>query len=433
MSKRLASTLVVTALAACALAAPAAADESLAASGSITYTWQASPALGCAAVGLCGVQGALTMQSQRNTEATSLGRGALDLGVFGAPATVRVSGPNGDCVDTPGAPFAGDLFASKVHGRLLAHLQPPPSSGRCAGPREQDLADLTLPVRRSGGKHPSYDLRTSRSFVAGPFTGRLVSTVVLRPAPANGSSSSSSSGSYPGKPSPTVLIEQVTLRYRVSTLPGTLAMTFSGESDPFCSALASCGANGTLALSIGRWRRTIVVTAGRKVPRRVSARQAEADLLRGRLTVEFGGFPPFASPFVATSTTETIQQADDTRCQAETASRQAQLFGGPPNPAARSVHTLELTLNDPNDTGLLRTFCPGPNDTDVFGQRSLVAVGSLAPGQLLNRHNVLSLSSPGSFAGPGYVGTRSGSLPLALTLERVKAGTVEGPPQEFAP
>ena len=412
----------------------AQADESLQASGSITYTWQASPALGCAAEGLCGVEGALILQPQGNTSAQSLGRGGVDLGIFGSSATVRVSGPDGDCVDTPGAPFGGDLFASMTHGRLLAHLEPPPSSGRCAGPREQDLAGLTLPVRRFGGKHPSYDLRTSRSFVAGPFTGQLVSTLVLRPT-SRGESSSSSSSSGPGTPVPTVLTEQVVLRYRVSSLPGTLATTFSGEPDPFCSALASCGANGTLGLSIGGLRRTIVVIAGRQVPRRISARQAEADLRRGRLIVGFGGFlAPFAPPFVATSTTETIQQADGSRCQAQTAGRQAELFVGPANPAARAPgHTLDLTLNDPNDTGLLRTFCPGPDDSDVFGQRSIVAAGSLGPGQLLDRHSVLSLTASGSFAGPGYVGTKSGSLPLALTLEHVKAGTVTGPPQEFAP
>ncbi len=408
------------------------ADETLQASGSITYTWQASTALGCAAEGLCGVQGALILQPQGNTTASSLGRGALDLGIFGSPATVRVSGPDGDCVDASGAPFGGDLFASKVHGRLVAHLEPPPSSGRCAGPRQQDLAGLGLPVRRFGGRHPSYDLRTSQSFLAGPFTGRLVSTLVLRPA-SGGESSSGSSSSGPGKPSPTVLIEQVTLRYRVSTLPGTLETSFSGEPDPFCSALASCGANGTLALSIGGFQRTIVVTAGRQVPRRVSARQVEADLVRGRMEVELGGFVPSAPPFVATSTTETIQQADGSHCQAQTTSHQAQLFAGPANPAARLSHTLDLTLNDPNDSGLLRTFCPGPDDTDVFGDRSLVATGSLEPDQLLDRHNVLSLTSPGSFAGLGYVGTRSGSLPLALTLEHVKAVTITGPAQEFAP
>lgn len=425
MSKRLALFLATAALAAFPLAAPAAADEGLQASGSITYTWQAQPSLGCAADGLCGVQGAMVVEAQGPTAANSLGRGSVDLGFLGAQATVRVAGPDGDCVDSPGGAFAGDLIATKVHGRLLGHLEPAPSSGRCAGPRQQDLAGLALPVRRVGGKRPAYDLRTIRSFVAGPFAGRLVSTLVLRPTAGGGSTSSSSSGSFPAPAIHNVLIEQVTLRYRVATLPGTLETSFSGEPDPFCAALASCGANGTVGLSLGPFQRTMSVTAVRVVRRRVGEHEALADLRRGRLVVGYGLVGP---PSVLTSTSETIQQGDGSRCQAVTTSRNAQLFVGPANPVERPGPALHVTLDDQNQAGLLRTFCPGPLDTDVFGQQQIVvAEGSLGSAQLLERHSVLSLTSQGSFAGPGYVGTRGGDLPLALTLEHVKAGTVEGP------
>jgi hypothetical protein len=49
--------LAAAALATLALPADALADESLTATGSITYTWQGDPARGCAAAGLCGVLG----------------------------------------------------------------------------------------------------------------------------------------------------------------------------------------------------------------------------------------------------------------------------------------------------------------------------------------------------------------------------------------
>jgi hypothetical protein len=53
-----------------------------------------------------------------------------------------------------------------------------------------------------------------------------------------------------------------------------------------------------------------------------------------------------------------------------------------------------------------------------------VASGSVGLAQLLRRHSVLSLSHPGSFNGPGYVGTRSGEIRFAMTLEQARARSV---------
>jgi hypothetical protein len=128
---------------------------------------------------------------------------------------------------------------------------------------------LTLAVRQFGGKKPSFDLRTTRGFEAGPFRGELISTVVLRHTANGGSSSSSFSSGLPHIPTHKVFREQVTLRYRITSLPSALDVTFAGEPDPFCTALASCGATGTDALSVPRFARTLVVTASRVVPRRV--------------------------------------------------------------------------------------------------------------------------------------------------------------------
>jgi hypothetical protein len=424
MRRGLAGKLAVAAVVALALPAHALADESLSVSGSITYTWQADPAHGCAAAGLCGVQGELIVQPQGDTSATSFNNRNVSIPIFDPGATIRASGPGGVCVDAPSGLFGGELsFSRRSHGRSVARIEPPFSSGRCAGPTAQDLGRLTLAVRRFGGKRPSYDLRTSRSFVAGPFSGRMVSTLLLRPSTGGASSSSQSFGVPSRPPAPhKVLVEQVTLRYRVSSLPSTLDMTFSGEPDPFCTALASCGASGSLALSFPRLVRTFVVRASRVVGRRVGARRALADFRRGLLSA-FAG-PPIPFRAAATRVSETLRAADGTACQSVATSRQAQLFLNPAF-APGSAQAFDVVLNDPNQDGLLRTYCPGPTDTDVFGLRnSQLASTKISFAQLLRRSSVVTLARPGSFSGPGYVGTRGGALEFSLNLEHVRAGTV---------
>ena len=282
---------VGAALLAAFLAVPAyaGADELLLGSGSLTYTWQGDPARGCAAAGLCGVEGAMIVEAQGQADASSFG-GMTNIGLFPLATTVRVldgeGGASGECVDVP-PNGAGDLLIGReAHGHLQARVQPPISSGRCAGPLAQDLAGVRLRVRKTGGRRPSFDLRGSQSFVGGPFSGTLVSTVVLRPSSLGGveTSGSSSSGSFPGPPPRRkVLVEQVTLRYRVASLPGALDTSFSGEPDPFCAALDSCGASGTLRLSLLQPQKELVLSASRTVKTRVSARRAVADLRRGRL------------------------------------------------------------------------------------------------------------------------------------------------------
>ena len=412
--------------------AAAAAVENLQPSGSITYTWQGDPARGCAADGLCGVQGALIVQPQGSTAGNSSG-GMVDVRLVGSGSTVRVAGPGGDCVDVPGNQFGGDLLlVRQAHGSMVGQIEPPLSSGRCAGPTAQDLAGLTLPVRRSGGRRPSYDLRASETFAAGPFTGQLVSTLVLRPAPGYGGVSTSGSSSGTAIPVITpvkrVLVEQVTLRYRIASLSGTLDTTFSGEPDPFCAALASCGTSGNLTVGIRPFGGTLVVTASREVPQRVNASQAIADLRRGRLLMQGAGLRPFRPPFVSTATTETFSAADGSRCQAAGTSQQAQLFFGPGPGPARPLNALTATMIETNPSGLMRTYCPGPTDSDVFGQEQVLADGSVGAAGLLRRHSVLSLTHPGAFAGVGYVGTRGGALQFSLSLESVRGGTVEAPP-----
>jgi hypothetical protein len=410
-----------------ALPTYALADESLTASGAITYTWQGDPARGCAAAGLCGVRGELIVAPQGGTSAFSF-RGTIDVPFFSPDSTVRVAGPGGVCVDVPTGSFGSDLFVThRGHGKLRGRIEPPLSSSRCAGPTAQSLARITLAVRRFGGRRPSYDLRTRASFVSGPFTGTLVSTVVLRPSKGGGGGSSSS-GSFSAPPPPgprrKILFERVTLRYRMQSLPSALTATFAGEPDPFCGALASCGATGALALSLPRFARTFTVTAERVVRRRVSARRAIAELRRGTLPVEVGPPVPFrAGPPARVS--ETFDAGDGSSCQATSASRQAEVIVNPGQFAGGPRDVVQVVLSDPNEAGLVRTYCPGPDDGDLIGRSSIFASTRLGRDQLLRRHSVFALSRAGSFAGPGYVGTLAGALQFSLTLERVRAGTVQ--------
>ena len=59
----------------------------------------------------------------------------------------------------------------------------------------------------------------------------------------------------------------------------------------------------------------------------------------------------------------------------------------------------------------------------VWNLNSTATGGGVA--ELLQRHSVLSLSSAGNFNGIGYAGTRDGAIRFSMTLERVRAGTVE--------
>lgn len=419
--------LAVAALATLALPARAFAEESLTATGSVTYTWQGDPAHGCAAAGLCGVRGEVVVAAQGVASAFS-SHGIIDVPFFSPGPTVRADGPGGVCVDAPAGPQGSDLFITRRRrGGLVGRIEQSLSSGRCAGPTAQDLARLTLPVRRIGGRRPSYDLRGRRSFAAGPLVGMVVSTVMLR-ASNRGGGFSSSSGSFSAPPPPgrrhKIMFERVTLRYRMQSLPSALTVTFSGEPDPFCAALASCGAAGTLNLSLPRLSRILTVTAQREVAKRVSSHRAMADLRRGALRLDVGPPIPFhAGPPAQVS--ETLRAGDGSSCQAVSSSREAQVIVNPGQFAGGPRDTVQVVLTDLNEAGLMRTYCPGPDDTDMFGHSSILARVTLGREQLLRRSSVFALSRSGSFAGPGYQGTFGGALQFSLTLEHVHAGTVQ--------
>jgi len=410
-----------------AAAAPASAatNENLVGTGTITYTWQGEPFLGCAAVALCNVVGAMTVAAQGQVDVQNLA-GTIIINFGPGTPSVRVLGQpgaaGGECLDTSAQPFPESLFVRHAAGgRLVAHFEPPPSSGRCAGPLESDLAGLGIPVRKRGaGKRVSYDLRATEPLLAGPFAGRLVSTLVLRPGGGGSSTSESggSSGSFLGPPHPSrTLFERVSVRYGVASVPDVLETAFSGEPDPFCAAVDSCGATGSVGLSFAGMQRTLTLVASRRVTKRVDAHQALADLRRGRLRI--GASMLSASLNAA----ETFVAADGTQCQ-ESSTNPTRLIVSP----ARRGTSLSLVLDTGNQfRDVVRTYCPGPAQTDVFGPgQGLLTLGrgSIGVAQLLAPQSTVTLTSPGSFSGTGYDGSRSGALGLTFTLEHVSAGTV---------
>ncbi len=223
-------------------------NESLSASGALSYTWQGDPARGCAAIGVCDIRGQLILRAQPQGQLFAFGNRGANIAV-GSSAAVRVlrGGPSpGVCVDIPGEPPSGLNISLSSRDALRADIQAPAGSGRCAGPLQSDLSGITIPVRRAGGSRASFDLRGSRSFGAGPYTVTFASTLMLRPAHNLGTVFSSSSSSVPG-PRPTrQMFEYVQLRYRVSAASTGIQTLFSGTSDGACVVVDSCGASGSL-------------------------------------------------------------------------------------------------------------------------------------------------------------------------------------------
>jgi hypothetical protein len=257
--------------------------------------------------------------------------------------------------------------------------------------------------------------------VAGPFTGTLDSTLVLRPAaPQAGQSGFSFSSGSSGSSSPThkQLLERVLLRYRVSAPAETLAVSFGGEGGPFCIALATCGASGSLSVAFPRLQGEVDVFAIRPLKARVSRRQALRDFRAGKLDL----FGPAPLSWVNPRVSETFQ--DGGTCT-DTVPAPTYVLGiGLTAPLFRRALPVTVSSVD-NGSGVdpLRTHCPGPNGQDVLSRGETLARARLPLRALLSRRWTLTLRAGGGFAAPGYTGTRSGELPVTLSLLKVIAGT----------
>ncbi len=410
-----------------------ALSESASVSGTLTYAWHGDPQRGCAAASLCGVRGSTTVHFDGFGQLTQKGR-RDELQLDSASATARVvrvdpSSRTGGCVDTVSVDgllvhlrrITGARYAALVAGS-------PVSSGRCAGPVDE-LSRLALPARRLRTRLPGFDLHGQTAFAAGPFSGTLISTVVIRPDTSQGSSSeTSTSGSATAPPVRyrRVLVEHATLRYRVRGPDGALQATFAGVPDPYCTPLDSCGVVGTLSLGVGGVSRTLVIDATRNVRRRVPARRALTDLRAGRLFLGDSGL----DATVRGRLSELASRSGGTGCR-DVRSEPLDLSVNGGFFFSNSRRALPFVLGNGSVSGdLLRTHCPGPAAADIVGgspQQSgpalALASGMLPVSALGQRQLTVSLAHPGRFSSAGYSGTRGGSLRFTLALLGVRAGT----------
>jgi hypothetical protein len=418
-----------------ALAANSASRPALQlkATGPVVYSWRGDPSRGCAASGVCGVQGALILRPFAGEVGfSSGGTGVAPINVaVGITGIVRVQrtvngATAGECVDAAVVSQGVSIQVFQHRGKLTAAPEPAPSSGACAGPVSADFSGVTLPVKRSGARYPTFDMRGTRTFAAGPFTATVDSTLVVRSAPVGGqsfgSSGSSSSSSAAATPVPPSLVERVNLRYRVSVVPSSLDVNFADAQDGSCPTLDSCGASGSLALSLPDATATVGISASREVRQRVTSRQALADFRAGRLALNLPGFAELRS-----TVRETFSWPGTIACNDSVAGPTFGLMVGA-IPPAREGGRVPVTLQNQSGADIFRTHCPGPSDADALGRSPeafnvAIARTSISRAQLLSRRTALSLSNPGTFISPGYSGGRTGAVELQLTLVGMSAGT----------
>lgn len=220
-------------------------------------------------------------------------------------------------------------------------------------------------------------------------------------------------------------MERVTLRYRVSLGAATLAIPFQGERDPFCAALDSCGTSGTLALALNGARETLTLTAERRVAQRVGRARTLADFRSGKLGLLLS--LPLASQRATLS--ETLQRTGGSACHdTRGLGAIAQTWFGSPYGASpfAGIHGLSmpmvLTVQSSGD--LLRTHCPGPSQLDAFNSNAVLGRASISRRELLMDQSTVAVTARGAFAGPGYSGSLTGSIPLSLSLLTVRTATV---------
>jgi hypothetical protein len=432
--------VAVAALGGAALgAAPASpVNQALQVSGTLTYAWHGDPSRGCAAEGLCGARGSMIVHFDGYANLFAVGRrGSVSLN--GASATVRVRRedpglPTGECVDVLSIDNFG-IRLDRLRGRqyIAAVDSTPASAGRCAGPLARELSKVHLSAWRLRTGALGFDLRGQASLVGGPFSGELISTLVLRPDTVDltGSSTSfsSSAGGTPPRPRVrTVLVEYARVRYRIVGASGALATSFVGDPAPVCETLDSCGVSGLLGLSVSSYRGTLDVVASRTVTRRVGRTRALADLRSGRLALDYA---QLLDSKLRASMTETMTRPGEVPCR-DTTAPPITLVVNPFGFQGRSGGPTFVVGGSDNTIDPLRTHCPGPSMVDVtngpqfFGpgpSGNPLAQGSIAEKGLGLRQISVALSDSGRFAGAGYSGTRDGLLRFSLTLLHTTGGT----------
>lgn len=394
-------------------------------SGSVVATWHGDPARGCATAGLCETRGSATYRPGFDGRLTVGRNGVSFAGAEGGePPIVRVrdgapTAPTA-CADVLESIFSPLSFAY-LGDELQVSLEALDlSAGRCAGPRTIDLAHAlpqgkvkTGGLRRNGGR---IDLSARTRFVAGPFSGEVVSTVRVAFGRAHAARDDLTPGILRG---PQSLSGQrrywlLDVQYRIAGVSGVIVTDFHGIPDAACRALGACGANGSSSYSLKAVSGRIDVLAGGRLrPGRVrpSPRAALRRLQAGKLSVYAQSRLWRARATVSESLSSPGRSCADS------------LFTEPPVVDSRGASGGLVLLLRSDALGsladTLRTRCPGPSQADVLGGASL-AHGIIPAAQLGARAIRVKAASRRPFASDGYAGSRSGEL--VLDLELVKSG-----------
>jgi hypothetical protein len=432
----LAAAVLVTA--APAVARPLRSFEApLTATGAITVSWHGDPARGCAAAGLCGYRGSVSVRpsSDGQLQIYPAPRGLSDFYGYtnvAAPPTIRVQrAREHSCVDLLPIADLDIFFSSAGPGRVRPGIENPSlDSGRCAGP---DLSDVLarLPSRaisiarlRRGGvtiAQPGH-----ASFADGRFSGTITSTLrmrVGRPARDSNTFFGDRPPSPPGhRTARRRRVVEVRARYRVTSLTGRLTTSFAGLAAPFCTNLDACGVSGKSSWGILSAGGTVLVETGayaRAGDRGLSGALAAIARERGRVAVASDGRLRHALG----GTAVTVTRPDGPDCH-DSHSAKAPDFG---TAIARARIALSLGGEGVYSPGgdLVRTGCPGPQQAEVLGSDS-VAHGSVPLSALLRHRVEVPLRGHASFRDPSYSGVRRARFTVGLRREalRVSYGSV---------
>ena len=414
-----AGTVTLAALpAAPAHAAERSLDVRVRTTGVLSVVWHGDPARGCAAAGMCGIEGSVTYRPVGDIEVTFDPDGGTGFS-FGEnrAAVVRVrravqGGAPATCTDLIPMDFESQL-ADAFEGQLAIGFEDVQlSSGRCAGPRALDLVPALprriLSVRALARRGHDLDLTGRSPFKAGPFSGEVVSTVkvqVGRGRPTRAAGVAEAFGPrIIGGPGRSRRLVGIGLTYRAAPLRGAIVSEFAGLHSPACRLLDACGARGRSTLEITSRAGLIDLFAVQPARgRRPSLPALLRALRRGALPLV--GFAQF--PNMSARVSEQVTLPGGESCADS-------VFATAPEPVVRTgPGRVAVVLASAGDT--VRTHCPGPTEDDVT-HTEVLARASFALRDVGRRRMSLALGTPRSFSALGFAGTRRGSLPLDLRL-----------------
>jgi hypothetical protein len=333
------------------------------------------------------------------------------------------SGPPAVCVDRGAAPelelTAERAYAGRYSVALGNDVFPSMASGRCAGPRLDDLSgSLPTAVFRlgrleRGGARVS--LAGRFPFRAGPLVGELVSTIALRSRRSRTRRlPSGDGGSGPGR-----RLVFVDLSYAVERLRGAATADFRAVATPACEAIDACGATGSerYALTAERGRFNVFGFATYRQRRRPTLRQALARIVdHGQLF----GYSSLRGSLGETSGTFLRPGGPPCRDVLRPAGR-------PPLELSHRRGALALTLGfggpatGDGEDDLFGTRCPGPTHGQIVAGADL-ATGPLSVAALERRRIHALLAANRHFASGGYSGSRGARFEVDLTRTEAHVG-----------